>query len=124
MTGTSPSSLASSSISSLPVDNTSNDNNKVDSTNVANIAGSKDKVNSVNNNDNNNICSNYGTNAVSDRNVSLPLYRTTESHLFIDFHPSDVNQAARGQIIQYIRHPESFTVIADDFGSYLKYLMS
>ncbi|CCW70921.1 unnamed protein product [Phytomonas sp. Hart1] len=60
--------------------------------------------------------------APADLKPDKPLI--TVSRLFVDFESARGQDGAIGQIIQYTRDPqESFVVIADDFGSYLKFLM-
>lgn len=50
--------------------------------------------------------------------------KTAMSWLFLDFEP-DVHAGGKvGQVVQYMHNPDSFIVIADDFGAYLKHIMS
>ncbi|KAG5476984.1 hypothetical protein LSCM1_05318 [Leishmania martiniquensis] len=47
------------------------------------------------------------------------------SRLYIDFQPVELQGGVYGQVIQFIHgRPDSFSVVADDFGEYLKYIMS
>ena len=47
------------------------------------------------------------------------------SRLYIDFKPVELEGGVYGQVIQFVHgQPSSFTVVAYDFGSYLKYVMS
>ncbi|KAG5477248.1 hypothetical protein LSCM4_04466 [Leishmania orientalis] len=47
------------------------------------------------------------------------------SRLYIDFKPVELHGGVYGQVIQFIHgKPDSFSVVADDFGDYLKYIMT
>ncbi|KAG5502846.1 hypothetical protein JKF63_04615 [Porcisia hertigi] len=47
------------------------------------------------------------------------------SRLYIDFKPVELHGGVYGQVIQFVHgKPDSFSVVASDFGEYLKYIMA
>ncbi|TPP48917.1 hypothetical protein CGC20_26680 [Leishmania donovani] len=47
------------------------------------------------------------------------------SRLYIDFKPVELHGGMYGQVIQFVHgNPDSFSVVASDFGEYLKYIMT
>lgn len=47
------------------------------------------------------------------------------SRLYIDFKPAELHGGVYGQVIQFVHgNPDSFSVVASDFGEYLKYIMT
>ncbi|GET89210.1 hypothetical protein, unknown function [Leishmania tarentolae] len=47
------------------------------------------------------------------------------SRLYIDFMPVELHGGVYGQVIEFVHgNPDSFSVIANDFGEYLKYIMT
>jgi hypothetical protein len=63
--------------------------------------------------------------SLSTAAAASPVKVFAPSRLYIDFKPAALQGGVSGQVIQFVHGPpSSFTVVADDFGSYLKYIMS
>ncbi|CAG9575129.1 hypothetical protein LMJF_25_1140 [Leishmania major strain Friedlin] len=56
---------------------------------------------------------------------SSPPKHFAASRLYIDFKPVELHGGVYGQVIQFVHgNPDSFSVVASDFGEYLKYIMT
>ncbi|TPP40730.1 hypothetical protein CGC21_8640 [Leishmania donovani] len=56
---------------------------------------------------------------------SSPPKHFAASRLYIDFKPVELHGGMYGQVIQFVHgNPDSFSVVASDFGEYLKYIMT
>ncbi|AIN98980.1 hypothetical protein LPMP_251170 [Leishmania panamensis] len=54
-----------------------------------------------------------------------PMKQFAASRLYIDFKPVELHGGVYGQVIQFVHgNPDSFSVVASDFGEYLKYIMT